>query len=61
MKYYSGLDVSLKTTFISIIDDKQNIVMEGEVATDPDHVPESDNQEILALSTRPYGGRLPIV
>lgn len=36
MKYYTGLDVSLKTTFISVIDNKQNIVMEGEVATDAD-------------------------
>lgn len=38
MKYYSGLDVSLKTTFISVIDEKQNIVMEGEVATDADTI-----------------------
>lgn len=34
MNYYSGLDVSLKETFISIIDDKGNIVREGFVLTD---------------------------
>ncbi len=33
MKYYSGLDVSLKTTFISIIDEKGKIIKEGNVAT----------------------------
>ena len=27
MKYYSELDVSLKTTFISVIDEKQKIVI----------------------------------
>ena len=34
MRYYSGLDVSLKETFISIIDDKGAIVREGFVPTD---------------------------
>lgn len=33
MEYYSGLDVSLKTTFISIIDKKGKIIKEGNVAT----------------------------
>lgn len=34
MKYYSGLDVSLKTTFISIVDEGGKIIREEEVATD---------------------------
>jgi hypothetical protein len=34
MKYYTGLDVSLKTTFVSIIDDKGKIVKEGNVGSD---------------------------
>ena len=34
MNYYSGLDVSLKETFISIIDDKGLTVKEGFVPTD---------------------------
>ncbi len=34
MKYYSGLDVSLKETFISIIDANGLIVKEGFVPTD---------------------------
>ncbi len=34
MKYYSGLDVSLKETFISIIDSSGSIVKEGFVPTD---------------------------
>jgi len=34
MKYYSGLDVSLKTTFISVVDESGKVVKEGEVETD---------------------------
>lgn len=34
MKYYSGLDVSLKETFISIIDSNGSIIKEGFVPTD---------------------------
>lgn len=34
MKYYSGLDVSLKETFISIIDEQGSTVKEGFVPTD---------------------------
>lgn len=34
MKYYSGLDVSLKETFISIVDEKGKIVKEGVVASE---------------------------
>lgn len=33
MEYYSGLDVSLETTFISIIDEKGKIVSEANVKT----------------------------
>ncbi|MGL9718983.1 MAG: hypothetical protein ACR5K9_10425 [Wolbachia sp.] len=34
MKYYSGLDVSLKETFISIVDEKGKIVNEEVVASE---------------------------
>ncbi|QOD38288.1 hypothetical protein [Candidatus Wolbachia massiliensis] len=34
MKYYSGLDVSLKETFISIVDEKGKIVKEEVVASE---------------------------
>ena len=35
MKYYAGLDVSLKETFVSIIDEKGEIVKEDIVSSDP--------------------------
>ncbi len=38
MKYYSGLDVSLKETFISIIDEKGLTVKEGFVPTDVESI-----------------------
>lgn len=34
MKYYAGLDVSLKDTFISIIDERGKVVKEGNVGSD---------------------------
>jgi transposase len=34
MKYYAGLDVSLKATFISIIDERGKVVKEGSVSSD---------------------------
>ncbi len=33
MEYYSGLDVSLETTFISIINEKGKIISEANVKT----------------------------
>ena len=46
MNYYSGLDVSLKETFISIIDERGLTVKEGIVPTDvqsiSDYLKESD-------------------
>ncbi len=38
MKYYSGLDVSLKETFISIVDEKGKIVKEEVVASKSDAI-----------------------
>lgn len=38
MNYYTGLDVSLKTTFISIVDDKGQIVKESEVETSAESI-----------------------
>lgn len=40
MKHYSGLDVSLKETFISIIDEKGKIVKEGVVASESSAIAE---------------------
>ena len=34
MKYYAGLDVSLKETFVSIIDEQGHLVKEGSVASE---------------------------
>ncbi len=34
MKYFTGPDVSLSTAFVSIVDDKNNIIKEGIVKTD---------------------------
>ncbi|WP_375603737.1 hypothetical protein NOX90_04635 [Wolbachia endosymbiont of Anurida maritima] len=36
MKYYSGLDISLKETFISIVDEKGKIVKEEVIASESD-------------------------
>jgi transposase len=38
MKYYVGLDVSMKTTFISIVNQEKKIVFESEVSTDPEAI-----------------------
>lgn|SRR3989338_8972970 len=38
MKYFTGLDVSLATTFVSIVDDKNNIIKEGVVKTDAEEI-----------------------
>lgn len=35
MKHYAGFDVSMKTTFITIINEERKIVFEDEVETDP--------------------------
>jgi len=38
MKYYAGLDVSLKETSICIVDEKRKIVKEGKVGTEPETI-----------------------
>jgi transposase len=38
MKYYAGLDVSMKTTFICIVSQEKKVVFEQEVLTDPDEI-----------------------
>jgi hypothetical protein len=38
MKRFAGLDVSLSTTSISVVDDQGQVVFEGSVATDPDTI-----------------------
>jgi len=38
MKYFTGLDVSLSTTFVTIIDDNNKIVKEGIVKTDCEEI-----------------------
>lgn len=35
MKHYIGLDVSMKTTFICVLDEAGKIILEGSVKTDP--------------------------
>ena len=38
MEHYAGLDVSLATTAICIVDDKGNVVLEVTVSTDPEAI-----------------------
>lgn len=38
MKYYAGLDVSLKATAICIVDEKRKIVREGKVGSEPETI-----------------------
>lgn len=38
MKYYAGLDVSMKTTSICIVNQEKKIVFESEVDTDPNTI-----------------------
>ena len=38
MKYFTGLDISLSTTFVSIIDDNNNIIKEGIVKTNAQEI-----------------------
>jgi hypothetical protein len=40
MKYYVGLDVSMKTTSLCIVDEKGKIIQEANIATDPDALAE---------------------
>ena len=38
MKYYAGLDVSLKETSICIVDERRRVVKEGKVGTEPETI-----------------------
>ena len=38
MKYFTGLDISLATTFITMVDDDNNIIKEGVVKTDVEEI-----------------------
>jgi transposase len=38
MKYYAGLDVSLKETSICIVDERRKVVKEGKVGTEPETI-----------------------
>lgn len=38
MKYYAGLDVSMKETFICVVDWEGNIVFEGQTQTEPEAI-----------------------
>ena len=40
MKYYAGLDVSLKETSICVVDERRKIVKEGKVCTEPETIAE---------------------
>lgn len=49
MKYYSGLDISLKETFISIVDEKGKIVKEEVIASESSAI-----AEFLLSQSREY-------
>jgi len=38
MNYYAGLDVSMKETFICVVDRDGNIILEGQVQTEPEEI-----------------------
>jgi transposase len=38
MLHYAGLDVSMKTTFVCIVDEKGKVVKEAEVASQPEEI-----------------------
>ncbi|OJH30473.1 MAG: hypothetical protein ABOJ95_000181 [Wolbachia endosymbiont of Armadillidium vulgare] len=57
MKYYSGLDISLKETFISIVDEKGKIVEEEVVASESKAIAEyllSQSKEYEAIGIEGY-------
>jgi transposase len=38
MKYYAGLDVSLKEMSICVVDERRKMVKEGKVGTEPETI-----------------------
>lgn len=38
MNYYAGLDVSMKETFVCVVDEDGNIVLEGQIPTEPEEI-----------------------
>ncbi|MFZ4072520.1 MAG: IS110 family transposase, partial [Caulobacterales bacterium] len=49
MTTFAGLDVSLKTTALCLVDEEGKIVLETEIASEPD---------AIAAALRPYGASL---
>ncbi|MGE0197679.1 MAG: IS110 family transposase [Simkaniaceae bacterium] len=49
MKYYVGLDVSMKTTALCIVDEKGKIIQEANIATDPDALAEAIRSASLPI------------
>ena len=64
MKRFAGLDVSLSTTAICVVDEEGQVVFEGAVATDPDllaaalaaHAPDLVGQEAGPMSEWLHAG-----
>lgn len=49
MKYYVGLDVSMKTTSLCIVDEKGKIIQEATVPTDPDALAKTIRKKSLPV------------
>jgi transposase len=49
MKYYTGLDISMKTTSICIVNQDSKIIFEETVSTDPDAIVEALRQTKLSM------------
>lgn len=49
MKYYTGLDVSMKTTFICIVNQERKVVFQDSVPTDPIYITKAIEDTGLAI------------
>lgn len=49
MKYYAGLDVSMKETFICVVDEERRRVYESQAYTDPKHIYDELNKSRYEL------------
>lgn len=50
MKYYAGLDVSVKETSVCIVDEAGNICREGKVTSHPENLARLLNDPVLPLT-----------
>jgi transposase len=49
MKHYVGLDVSMKDTFVCIVDERGKVVYQGHVKTDPETISEHVKKFLIPI------------